>query len=346
MHTPATLAEPNPSPGSLGRTTAIIPVFNGAAFIETAIRSVQSQLVSPQAILVIDDCSTDGTRAIVSKLAMDDRRITLLTNDENCGPSFSRNRALELANTEFVAFLDADDQWLPDHLEKMEAAFNEYPYAALAYSLLTPARLSQSGIGRSPLGALQVKEVADPLIELLFQNPIMQSATAAKTADVIGVGGYSAAARYAEDFDLWMRLALAGSHFLEIQYTTAVRVLHSEQVSAKFAHRMYAAAWLVRKRAAEARFGGVESASDDAVDSLQRARAFDLASALNSRSRQLVELVVDITSWIPVKSRSLHPAERLLGWRWPLWRAAAFAYDSLPNRLQNWFRARRVSAPI
>lgn len=98
--------------------TVIMPAYNAERFIEEAISSVIGQTVSDWELLVLDDCSRDGTCAIVERLAAEDGRITLLRNETNRGVSRTRNRGLDLARGRYVAFLDSDDVWHPEKLEK------------------------------------------------------------------------------------------------------------------------------------------------------------------------------------------------------------------------------------
>ena len=102
----------------MARTSFIIPAYNAAAYLERAVRSVQSQTVGDWQLLVVDDGSTDGTGALLDRLAAEDRRIVPI-RVENCGPALARNHALDRldAGTEYVMFLDADDVLLPDALE-------------------------------------------------------------------------------------------------------------------------------------------------------------------------------------------------------------------------------------
>lgn len=92
--------------------TVILPVFNGEAFIADAINSVLSQKYLPLEIIVIDDGSTDKTQQVVS--AFGDR--IKYIKKENGGPASARNKGLEFANGELIAFIDADDLWSNDKL--------------------------------------------------------------------------------------------------------------------------------------------------------------------------------------------------------------------------------------
>lgn len=100
------------------RVSVIMPAYNAEAYIAGAIGSVISQSITDWELLVIDDCSTDATREVVAGLAAEDSRIRLLCNEQNSGVAATRNKGLELADGEYVAFLDSDDIWHPEKLEK------------------------------------------------------------------------------------------------------------------------------------------------------------------------------------------------------------------------------------
>jgi glycosyltransferase involved in cell wall biosynthesis len=321
--------------------TAIIPVYNGAAFIGNAIRSVQAQRSAVASIFVVDDCSTDTTREIVTALAADDARIKLMTNDTNSGPSFSRNRALAATETPIAAFLDADDEWLPKHTEAIQSAFGNVPDASVAYTALP----GQQAISGETNEKLETRILSTPVLTLLETNPLPQSATAVRTAHVVNVGGYNTQARYAEDFDLWMRLALRGATFVEIPIVTLSRSIHDAQVSVRHANRMYQSAWQIRHIAFRTHFETVGHGLDAAAKNLSRAQAQDLAAALNMRRRDIAKQLLSQTDWIPNESMAREKTKRLVGWRWPFWRTAAFISDCLPIRTKGWWRARRTASP-
>lgn len=95
-----------------------MPAYNAEKYIEAAIRSVLRQTWTEFELLVIDDCSRDSTAEIAERLAAEDGRITLLRNAENAGVSASRNRGVREARGEWIAFLDSDDLWREDKLER------------------------------------------------------------------------------------------------------------------------------------------------------------------------------------------------------------------------------------
>ena len=95
----------------------IMPSYNTATYIGLSIKSVLDQTYDNWELLVVDDCSTDNTDEVVQSFLTDDR-IRYLKNDSNSGAAVSRNRALREAKGKWIAFLDSDDLWLPDKLEK------------------------------------------------------------------------------------------------------------------------------------------------------------------------------------------------------------------------------------
>lgn len=100
----------------------ITPSYNTALFIAETINCVLAQTYTNWEMIIVDDCSTDDTDAVVSGFS--DARIRYLKNEKNSGAAISRNRALREAKGKWIAFLDSDDLWAPDKLEK-QIAFME-----------------------------------------------------------------------------------------------------------------------------------------------------------------------------------------------------------------------------
>lgn len=96
----------------------ITPAFNSEKFIAETILSVQAQTYQDWEMLIIDDCSTDKTAEIVASFQEKDSRIKLFKNETNRGSAYSRNLALRNAKGKWIAFLDSDDVWHPEKLER------------------------------------------------------------------------------------------------------------------------------------------------------------------------------------------------------------------------------------
>lgn len=100
-----------------GLVSIIMPSYNTAEYIAESIQSVLSQSYTDWELIVVDDCSTDNTDEVILPY-LADVRIKYLKNEKNSGAAVSRNRALREAKGKWIAFLDSDDLWLPDKLEK------------------------------------------------------------------------------------------------------------------------------------------------------------------------------------------------------------------------------------
>lgn len=112
----------------------IMPSYNTAKFISETIESVLAQTYPNWELIIVDDCSTDDTDAVVCPYLVDDR-IRYIKNEKNSGAAVSRNRALREAKGKWVAFLDSDDLWVPEKLEKQISFMkkNDYHFSYTNY---------------------------------------------------------------------------------------------------------------------------------------------------------------------------------------------------------------------
>ncbi len=189
------------SESSSPQVSVVVPVFNGETTIRRTVASVLRQSFGDFEILVIDDGSTDRTAAIVREFG--DARIRLLPF-ENRGLAASRNRGIRAARGEFIAFLDADDLWLPDKLALQVTALGQHPGAALAYGwsdcIDAEDRLLLQGNHIEASG----KVYEQLLLRNFFDNG---STTLVRAAAVGGSNIFDESLQAAEDWDLWLRLA-------------------------------------------------------------------------------------------------------------------------------------------
>ena len=102
--------------------SVVIPAYKAEKTVGKTLESVRSQTYPHWEALVINDCSPDNTQALLEQAAAEDERIRVLVNEKNSGVSYSRNRGITQARGEWIAFLDSDDYWTPDKLEKQVAA--------------------------------------------------------------------------------------------------------------------------------------------------------------------------------------------------------------------------------
>lgn len=118
-----------------GLVSIITPNWNCAGLISETIRSVQAQTYLNWELIIVDDCSTDGSEKVVVPYMEADQRIRFLKNARNSGAAMSRNYALREAKGRWIAFLDSDDLWEPEKLEKQLRFMveNEYKFSYTSY---------------------------------------------------------------------------------------------------------------------------------------------------------------------------------------------------------------------
>jgi glycosyltransferase involved in cell wall biosynthesis len=130
--------------------SVIIPAFNAARFLRTAITSIHVQAYAPLEIIVVDDGSTDETAAIATRYPE-----TIVLRQVNCGPASARNRGLETAAGEVIAFLDADDRWAAAMLPRLVAVLQEHPEVEIVQGLIqrmrTTDHIAGSGVEEAAL---------------------------------------------------------------------------------------------------------------------------------------------------------------------------------------------------
>lgn len=100
------------------KVSIITPTYNCARFIGETIESVINQTYQDWEMIIVDDCSSDNTEEIVKKYSKDDNRIKYVKLEQNSGAAMARNKAMELATGKYMAFLDSDDIWTKDKLDK------------------------------------------------------------------------------------------------------------------------------------------------------------------------------------------------------------------------------------
>jgi glycosyltransferase involved in cell wall biosynthesis len=185
----------------MARVSAIIPVYNGAATIAEAVDSALAQTMRDLEVIVVDDGSSDDTATILGGY---EDRVRLIAQ-ENRGPAAARNAAARVASGEYLAFLDADDRWMPTMVERCVAALESAPGCVLAYSNLALVDSSGNALG-APLISGETAH-APTLDEMLHRMwPIMTSGVLMRRAAFDRAGGFREEFQRAsyEDIHLWM----------------------------------------------------------------------------------------------------------------------------------------------
>ncbi len=188
--------------------TVVVPLYNKAAYIERALYSIRRQTLKPAEVIVVDDGSTDGGGDLVRRFEMEGLR---LISQVNQGVSVARNRGLEAARVEHVAFLDADDEWMPNHLDTLARLIQAFPgkglYSTMHFigegmELLSPASPFPEDGGFCP--------VEDFFGSFAVGLSLVNSSTAVVSrTKALAVDGFPAGVRRGEDIILWARLFLS-----------------------------------------------------------------------------------------------------------------------------------------
>jgi glycosyltransferase involved in cell wall biosynthesis len=201
-----------------GVFSVVLPVFNGGALLERAVRSVLGQTYQHFELLLVDDGSTDDSPERARRLARDDDRISLFTIDNSGGPARPRNHAIRRSSGEFIAFLDQDDWWLPEKLERQVAKFREDDFAVVyTDSLYLDAASAESGKAMSQLEYYlrRTGEMPEGSVqrEIIRSNFTAQYTVAIRADWVQRVGPMNEAAVGVDCYEYLLRLSLAGARF-------------------------------------------------------------------------------------------------------------------------------------
>ena len=179
--------------------SVIIPTYNRAFYLEEAIHSVMSQTYDNYEIIVVDDGSTDDTRKRVGNYGDMVRCIY----QDNKGPSTARNNGIKNAKGDLIAFLDSDDTWHPEKLEKQVAVFAGNPrmgMVATGYDVInTRYEMIQTII-------LENRELRDAERNKIYKNLFATSTVMVKKECLETVGLFNEELCFAEDWDMWLRI--------------------------------------------------------------------------------------------------------------------------------------------
>ncbi|OOG24418.1 hypothetical protein B1C78_08760 [Thioalkalivibrio denitrificans] len=186
--------------------SVVIPLYNKGPHIRETLDSVLKQTHCPLEIIVVDDGSTDDGPAIVSTYA--DRGVRLVSQS-NQGVSVARNTGVTHASGDYVAFLDADDRWLPNHLQVAWHLVTEYPSAALLTTAHLIERENRTFRPRSTFPNGWEGIVPDFFSSYAQGLSLVNSSAAIVRRDALdSVGGFPQGVRRGEDIIVWVNLAL------------------------------------------------------------------------------------------------------------------------------------------
>jgi glycosyltransferase involved in cell wall biosynthesis len=195
--------------GQFPLVSVVMPTFNSSRTVTRALKSVFSQTYQRFEIVIADDASKDDTKRCVD--AMADVRMTFVESTEktNLGPAATRNRALAKANGKYVAFLDSDDEWFPEKVEKQVRFLESHPSCCMvvanAYDISPDGEIVETEFSSAP--AVSGPEAWRTLLKYSF---IETSSVMTPLSLVRELGGFDPKLLVSQDQDLWIRLAIRG----------------------------------------------------------------------------------------------------------------------------------------
>lgn len=307
--------------------SVVIPCFNAEPFIGEALESVAAQTRRPLEVLVVDDASTDGSAEVVR--AFDG--IRLLENPVNVGNAFARNRALLEARGDVVAFLDADDVWLPHHLETVVSMLEAHPEAAVAFSAVEHFG-SRSGVW---LVDLPEDRPFDAFLPCLEATCVPQMSAVARRDVLAAVGNYrqpEPICQYASDYDLWLRIARSWP-FVYTRGVTARYRWHPGQISQTVREKQLQGVYFCRRLLLDElrREPAADPPHGEVAREIRDCWAREYVKVYRARDRSRIRLLEDVRKrWFPSMRRPPGVLVRSL----------------VPMNLMRWLDARRGRAPV
>ncbi len=207
--------------------TAIVPVFNRERTVKRAIDSILSQSYMPEEIIAVDDCSNDNTREILEGYG---DKITRVYLTGNSGPSGARNRGIEKARTDWIAFLDSDDRWEKDKLKKQVEYLRQYPFYLILQSeeiwIRNGVRVNPRKYHRKTAGWIW-----EPSLQRCLVSP---SGVLVKKDLLLQHGKFDETLPACEDYDLWLKISRRHPVGLEPAPSVIKYGGHRDQLSAKY----------------------------------------------------------------------------------------------------------------
>jgi glycosyltransferase involved in cell wall biosynthesis len=205
--------------------SSVTPVRNGEEFIRDAVSSIQCQAIEVAEIHIVDDGSTDGTRQIIEEMAKQDPRI-LIHDGPRRGPGPARNVALAAAKGDCIAFLDCDDMWPPDKLERQVARLQAQPEVGMVSGFVQYFDKQDDG-ALKPAGDSRTEEVMHVhLGACMYWKSVFDK-----------VGVFDEAYMYSEDVDLMLRIREAKIPFSFLDTITLFYRRHGASMTTQLTGR-------------------------------------------------------------------------------------------------------------
>lgn len=268
--------------------SVVIPTYNRGFSIGRAIDSILGGTLIPDEIIVVDDGSSDNTQEILKAY---EGRVRYIFQ-KNAGASAARNSGIQAANAEWIAFLDSDDEWLPDYLMCQIESIEKHPtvlaHVTNAVTIYPDGREENHFIGTRLINKFQGEVsmiLKKPLASITQYAPWFVQSSIMRRKELIECGLFNVQLRIAEDFDLFARMSCKGSFC--IQNRTLVKINRNDEL---FDH--------LTRRAVEDRVQTIETWAQvilrlKNIETLNRAEKTALAKFLSSNRRALANIMLE-----------------------------------------------------
>jgi len=188
------------------KVSVIIPTYNRADLLSRAIESVLNQTFKCFELIIVDDASTDNTKEVVEEIQKRDQRIRYIRLDKNSGaPAHPRNVGIQNAKGEYIAFLDHDDEWLPEKLKKQIELFENSKKKNLGFVGCNALIVDEQDGKKYEYRLPRVENVFRRLLESNFVWSA--SSVIVKKSVINDIGLFDERLKNADDWDMWIRIA-------------------------------------------------------------------------------------------------------------------------------------------
>ncbi|MEM7313159.1 MAG: glycosyltransferase family 2 protein [Planctomycetota bacterium] len=258
--------------------SVVIPLFNKETWVARAVESALRQTHGPSEVIVVDDGSTDASAEVVAEI--DDRRVRII-RQSNQGVSAARNRGVQEARHDWVAFLDADDWWSPEFLRACFTSVRSVPEGVLFGTNVSLGQSGKTVFPRAGSDPWIIHDFAEAALGQPFP-PIPNTSCVVAKAALNRAGGFPVGIALGEDVETWLRLSLQGQFVLS--RTPYIFYDDGDQQSA--VHRLHRTCGL-NDPAAVVTFKRLRTSLDpDRRESFERYARFSLMQCLQeSRNR-------------------------------------------------------------
>lgn len=199
---------------SIPEISVVMSVYNGLPFLEKSIQSILNQTFKDFEFIIIEDCSTDGSKEIIKKYSFQDPRIVCIYNETNLGHislGYNMAKGVELARGKYIARMDSDDIAFPNRFTIQKEFLDNNPLIDIAgsWAIDIDDKDGQLGYRKYP-------EKNKDIVRVLWSNPLIHPTVMFRRDSILNIGNYSINSGRRDDYELWFRAAAKGLKFANI----------------------------------------------------------------------------------------------------------------------------------